>query len=240
MILPASNEAAKRCDMPDRSHKRDGFASLKSLDITTAADASSSCDPPTQDGVDVGLVPARPIVAGSFDYTTLAPDLAERARETARRIHGVLQRAIIQIGQELLAIKHEMSHGTFTRWINAEMGGTTLRTAENYMRVARWVEGKPETVALLPPTVLYALTSPSASTAVVGEVLAAAETGNPLPVATIKAKVKASKAERCTGGKAKKSHQIADGNIIPKSMSRVHVDRRTLAYQPTAFTHSTC
>jgi hypothetical protein len=126
--------------MPNRSNARGGFASGKSLDI-----AVESLSGDSREGANVQI----------------APDLAARACEAARRIHSQIHCAIIQIGHELKAIKREMSHGMFTAWINAEMGGMTPRTAQNYMKIARWVEGKPKTGALLPPTIIYLLASPS-------------------------------------------------------------------------------
>lgn len=63
------------------------------------------------------------------------------------------------------------------------------------------------------------------------EVLAGAETGNPVSPALIKAKLSAIRAERRVAIDTKKPDQIAKGNTAPKSVGRQHADRRTRAHQ---------
>jgi hypothetical protein len=127
-------------------------------------------------------------VAPNFDYSALSAGLADDARATAGRIRNRTRSTITMIGRDLIVIKTKMEHGTFGNWIKAELG-MTPRTAENYMNAAQWLEGKSETVSLLPPTLIYALAAPSAPAAVVSEVLAAVGAGVALPVRDIKEKL---------------------------------------------------
>lgn len=61
------------------------------------------------------------------------------------------------------------------------------------MQAARFLDGKPESVAVLPPTVLYALSAPTAPAELVQEVVAAAEAGGPLPAPVVKRRLEAAK-----------------------------------------------
>ena len=78
--------------------------------------------------------------------------------------------AIIDIGRDLLVAKQTLPHGRFLPWVKAECGFAP-RTAQNYMRVAEFADGKCETVSLLTPTAIYALSSKKAPPVVVHQVL---------------------------------------------------------------------
>ena len=97
----------------------------------------------------------------SFDYSALSEDDALRGRAAASRIkrrnHKMVE-AIIENGQDLLAMKLRIPHGQFEAWIDAECG-VSERTARNYMAAARAFGGKTAIVADLSPTTIYALTS---------------------------------------------------------------------------------
>jgi hypothetical protein len=70
-------------------------------------------------------------------------------------------------------------------WAQAELG-MTIRSAERYMLAAAFLNGKPGIVSHLPPTILFALSAPTAPAVVVNEVMAAAETGILPPAKKIK------------------------------------------------------
>lgn len=129
--------------------------------------------------------------AQRFDYATLDPTLAADARAAIAKIRARIRSARYEIGHDLIAIKSRMDHGTFGNWIAAELG-ITLRTAENYMNAAKFVEGKSESVSLLPPSAIYALAAPSAPTDIVQEVLAAVDAGTLIPVSEIRQKLNTS------------------------------------------------
>ncbi len=97
---------------------------------------------------------------------------------------GCTTAAIIAIGVELASVKTRLEHGTFTLWVEAECG-FTMRTAENYIRVATFAADKNEMVSVLPPATLYKIAAESAPSDVVGEVLTSLNTGNPLSAVVI-------------------------------------------------------
>ncbi len=126
------------------------------------------------------------------DYGTLDPEAAGIVRGAAERIRATMARTVPEIGCELLRAKSVLPHGRFTAWAQAEIG-MTARTAEKYMQVARFLDGKPERISLLPPTVLYALSAPTAPAELVQEVVAADEAGEPLPAPVVKQRLDAAK-----------------------------------------------
>jgi hypothetical protein len=118
----------------------------------------------------------------AFNYAALDADVAGRLRLQAERIRDRVKAttaSIIEIGNDLIAVKQHLEHGAFTRWIEAECG-FSIRSAEHYIRVAEFSEGKNETVSFLSPTVAYKVAAKSAPADIVEKVLAAAEEKKPL------------------------------------------------------------
>jgi hypothetical protein len=112
-------------------------------------DVYSNPDNPSRCGVEKYSAEA----VGDFDYGSLSPEIADALREhTARIRHQVkaTTTAIVWIGRDLLAVKQMLEHGQFVQWVEKECG-FSIRTAQNYMRVAEFFEGKSATVALLSP-----------------------------------------------------------------------------------------
>jgi hypothetical protein len=139
-----------------------------------------------------GRVTTPLIVSGaeknSFDYTILSPDMADEARAAAGRIKDRLRTSTQEIGRELLAIKAKLPHGTFSAWVTAEFG-ISDRMSQNYMNCAKFLVRKSETVSLLPPSALYALSAPTAAPEVVKAVLADVDAGVPLTAMMIRDKL---------------------------------------------------
>jgi hypothetical protein len=107
----------------------------------------------------------------AFDYDKLPPADADRLRALApdlrarvKAFHADFKRAGLDIGEELLAAKAQLPHGTFARWCLAELD-LEARTAQNFMAAARLLRALPpaksETVSHLPAATLYALAAPS-------------------------------------------------------------------------------
>jgi hypothetical protein len=71
--------------------------------------------------------------------------------------------SLIEIGNELLAVKKTLPHGRFGPWLRAEFGWTE-RTARNLMAVAGCFGGKTEMISemQIEPTAAYLLAAPSA------------------------------------------------------------------------------
>lgn len=116
---------------------------------------------------------------GRFSYADLTPDAAQVARTAAAAIRNTQAGFVRNVGEHLLRAKEVLPHGSFTAWAEVELG-INARTARKYMQAASWLKGKTETVTVLPPTVLYALSAPSAPAEVVRAVVAAAAAGEAL------------------------------------------------------------
>jgi len=125
-----------------------------------------------------------------FDYSSLPPAVSRFLRGQANRIRQYCAKSIIQIGKDLVGAKHYLSHGEFLRWVEDEVG-IPARTAQAYMRVANWASSKSATVALLPPTALYALSSSGVPAEFVTGVLKRVEDGEPIRLSSLRAQIKA-------------------------------------------------
>ena len=143
----------------------------------------------------------------AFSYDKVAPDVAARARKAAEQIRSLQQVTIMDIGKALLAVKAEMAHGTFGGWLDAEFS-MSVRSAENYMNAAKFLEGKSETVALLPPTAVYALASRDADPAVVAEVLAEVEEGKIIPAGEVRDRLAGATKARLAAAAVRTAEQI--------------------------------
>lgn len=103
-----------------------------------------------------------PVVVG-FNYDVLEAQVADQARTTAERIRQRLRKTLedlIEVGNDLLAVKEALEHGQFLKWLRAEFGWSE-RTAYNFTSVAE--RFKLATIASLPiqPTAAYLLAAPS-------------------------------------------------------------------------------
>lgn len=141
------------------------------------------------------LISHAPTSMARFSYADLPPEAERMVRSAAAAIKALTARFIPQIGQHLLAAKAALPHGAFTPWAETEVG-ISGRSARNYMAAAQWLDGKPETVADLPPTIIYALSGPTAPSEVVDEVVAVAVSGAPIDVAAVRARLDAVKVEQ--------------------------------------------
>jgi hypothetical protein len=82
-----------------------------------------------------------PVVVG-FNYDLLETKVAEQVRSSADRIRERVKKTvedIIEVGNDLLAVKEALEHGQFGPWLKAEFGWSE-RTAQNFMSVFGWSE----------------------------------------------------------------------------------------------------
>jgi hypothetical protein len=132
---------------------------------------------------------AVPTVA--FNYDLVTEDFQGTLIATAERIKSRVRRQtadIIAIGHDLLAIKADLEHGLFLKWVTAEFNWSA-RTAQNYMAAAEWAGAKYETVSHLPPKLIYDLTSKSTPAEIKAEVRAELDAGRSVDVQSIKGKI---------------------------------------------------
>lgn len=105
------------------------------------------------------------LVVVGFDYSPLETVVATQLQETAARIRERLKKTvedIIEVGNDLLAVKEALPHGQFGPWLKAEFGWGE-RTAQNFMSVAERFGVKTEIIAdlTIQPTAAYLLAAPS-------------------------------------------------------------------------------
>jgi hypothetical protein len=155
------------------------------------------------------------IGTSNFDYGSLEPSVSSFLRGQATRIRQYSTKSIIQIGKDLLSAKHYLSHGEFLRWVESEVG-LPPRTAQAYMRVASWALPKSVTVALLPPTALYALASSGVPPEFVEEVLRRVEDGERIQLPSLRAEIKALRAtsSRSDGCSVGREEANLSGNFL--------------------------
>ncbi len=130
-----------------------------------------------------------------FSYDDIEPEAAAIALAAAEAVRVIQKRTVSEVGHHLLRVKDALSHGQFGKWAEQELG-IKPRAATNYMLAARWLEGKPETLADLPPTIIYALASPMAPQDIVQDVLVGVKTGSPLIPSVIRDKLAVAAGER--------------------------------------------
>jgi len=113
----------------------------------------------------------------AYDYRSLDSKTAESLRQIANRIRKRGAATIISTGVDLREAKATLGHGHFHAWLDAEFGWSE-RTAQNYMQAAAVFGSKSETVADVPPVVIYKLAAPSTPPAVRKAVLGRLKAGN--------------------------------------------------------------
>jgi hypothetical protein len=96
---------------------------------------------------------------------SLTPEQAVLCRKTAdeiRQFDRDLMQGAFLIGKKLIEVKEKLDHGQFGAWLQRDVGYSS-RTAQNYMNVARHLNGKSETVSLLPLKTVYQIAALPAS-----------------------------------------------------------------------------
>ncbi len=94
---------------------------------------------------------------------------------------------IIEVGQELVAVKDAVGHGHFGAWLRAEFGWTE-RTAQNFMSVAERFGGNTKLISDLSidATAAYLLAAPSAPDEARQTAVERAEAGEQITTAVAK------------------------------------------------------
>src|SRR5579875_1048550 len=111
----------------------------------------------------VAKQPKGELVVIGFNYDVLENKVADKVRNAADRIRERIKKTvedIIEVGNDLLAVKETLPHGQFLPWLKAEFGWSE-RSAQNFMSVAE--QFKSAKIADLPiqPSAAYLLAAPS-------------------------------------------------------------------------------
>jgi hypothetical protein len=113
---------------------------------------------------------------------------------------------LIDIGRDLQAAKkHLLNHGEFIKWVESELG-IVQRTAQAYMAVARLMDERGATIALLPPTTAHRLAAKSTPSEIVSEVVARAQTGDVLPDRKVSEMILEAKSQKRRNGQPEGNH----------------------------------
>jgi hypothetical protein len=136
----------------------------------------------------VAKQPRGELVVVGFNYELLETKLADKLRNAADRIRERVKKTvedIIEVGNDLLAVKEALPHGQFLPWIKAEFGWSE-RTAQNFMSVAE--QFKSAKIADLPiqPSAAYLLAAPSVPDEAREKAIEKAEAGEEITFAAAK------------------------------------------------------
>ncbi len=130
--------------------------------------------------------PKGELVVIGFNYDLLETKLADKVRSAADRIRERVKKTvedIIEVGNDLLAVKEALPHGQFLPWLKAEFGWSE-RSAQNFMGVAE--QFKSAKIADLPiqPSAAYLLAAPSVPNEAREKAVEKAEAGEEITFAT--------------------------------------------------------
>jgi hypothetical protein len=130
--------------------------------------------------------PKGELVVIGFNYDLLETKVADRVRSAADRIRERMKKTvedIIEVGNDLLAVKEALPHGQFLPWLKAEFGWSE-RSAQNFMSVAE--QFKSAKIADLPiqPSAAYLLAAPSVPDEAREKAVEKAEAGEEITFAT--------------------------------------------------------
>jgi hypothetical protein len=134
----------------------------------------------------VAKQPKGELVVVGFNYDLLESKLADKVRDAADRIRERVKKTvenIIEVGNDLLAVKEALPHGHFLPWLKAEFGWSE-RSAQNFMSVAE--KFKSAKIADLPiqPSAAYLLAAPSVPDEAREKAVEKAEAGEEITFAT--------------------------------------------------------
>jgi hypothetical protein len=103
------------------------------------------------------------VVAIGFNYDLLETKLADKVRSAADRIRERVKKTvedIIEVGNDLLAVKEALPHGQFQPWLKAEFGWSE-RSAQNFMSVAENFKSAKNADLPIQPSAAYLLAASS-------------------------------------------------------------------------------
>jgi hypothetical protein len=138
-----------------------------------------------------------PVVVG-FNYDVLEAKVAEQVRSSADRIRERVKKTvedIIEVGNDLLAVKEALEHGHFGPWLKAEFGWSE-RTAQNFMSVPERFKNAKTADLPIQPSAAYFWAAPSVPDEARQVAIEKAEAGEEITFATAKEIVAEAKRKR--------------------------------------------
>ncbi len=138
-----------------------------------------------------------PVVVG-FNYDLLETKVAEQVRSSADRIRERVKKTvedIIEVGNDLLAVKEALGHGRFSPWLKAEFGWSE-RTAQNFISVAERFKSAKFAELPIQPSAAYLLAAPAVPDEARQVAIEKAEAGEEITFTTAKEIVAEAKKKR--------------------------------------------
>jgi gas vesicle protein len=133
-----------------------------------------------------------------FSYDLLETKVGEKVRSSADRIRERVKKTvedIIEVGNDLLAVKEALDHGQFGPWLKAEFGWSE-RTAQNFMSVAERFQSAKFAELPIQPSAAYLLAAPAVPDEARQVAVEKAEAGKEITVATAREIVAEAKKKR--------------------------------------------
>jgi hypothetical protein len=118
-----------------------------------------------------------------YDYSEIDPDQRDAAQNAAVQIKRSERKAtenLVEVGQQLQAVKKFLPHGQFMDWCRVEFG-MSPSTVENMINVATVFGAKSQTFGILSDSAMYLLAAPSTPEPARIEVIAQAQAGGHSP-----------------------------------------------------------
>jgi hypothetical protein len=187
---------------------------------------------------------AVPAPATTFDYSAIPADKVTALRAQASHIRGFVKThtaAVIEAGLDLIAVKQTLP-GQFGQWVTAECG-FSLATAENFMRAAKFAEGRIATVTILMPATVYKLARKSTPIEIVNAVMDRAMQGEVVPERDVKDALEEVRHQRREAEAKKNRKQVrartqkkwdAERAVAEKERQRVAAEREKAAKEIVA------
>lgn len=154
------------------------------------------------------------IRSGGFDYGTLDSAASTFVEARASEIRAIVKRtaeSIMAIGENLIAVKARLPHGSWLPWLAAEFGWGES-TAKRFIQVAEFAAKSPKLVDLSPridASALYLLARPSTSSEARSDILSRAEAGEKITHKDVQQSIRRSKERDAVEDNAVPAHRRA-------------------------------
>lgn len=179
------------------------------------------------------------LASPGYDYTDIDDVAARKVRAITDRIRkkgAMIGMGILSIGADLIDVKDTIGRGNFVRWLAAEFS-MSERSAQRYMQAAAVLRDESDTVSVLPPTTIYALSAKSTPDEVRGEIIAKLKAGEAMTDDAIGNKIAAARQHanhQRTLAKLKGRKRRNYANMLEEAEAREERHAAQLAKRKTA------
>lgn len=173
------------------------------------------------------VVPANWLTASGsqcprFDYGDMSSSVATFLMGRAERIRRQASSSVIGIGRDLVEAKRYLSHGAFIAWVEGEVG-IPARTAQAYMRVAKWGPAKSAKISQLPVSLLYVLSASGTPEEFAADVVKRVESGERISVRAIHTELRDLREMKCEDLRERPSFREVRGKDTSAIAATTHV-----------------